>query len=335
MKKAKPRRRRATPRYGAARRLHALSAMLASGHGVTLEEIRARFGVSRFTAMRSIAALEEAHEPIVLEKDGRKNVYRLDTRVPGRVKGLSVSKVVAIELARQLLAFLAGTSFKDDLDDVLDQLLAGADRKTLDGAKEIRKKVHVVNDMPHLYDEKSDTIDALLTGLTRSERVTLTTGGPGKETRTFDFEPWTLVSYKKGLYVDGFSARHQAMRSYGLDALTHVEWKKGERFELPKDHDPVAHYAPRFGIFGGQKTRVRIRFAEKVARYVVRRRVHPSQRVETRKDGTVVLTMTVEGTEEIVSWVLGYGAHAEVLEPATLRERIADVVRAMRATYGV
>lgn len=42
----------------------------------------------------------------------------------------------------------------------------------------------------------------------------------------------------------------------------------------------------------------------------------------------------VEGLDEIVWWVLGYGPHAVVREPAELAARVAEMAQAMAARYG-
>jgi len=63
-------------------------------------------------------------------------------------------------------------------------------------------------------------------------------------------------------------------------------------------------------------------FDEKVARFVRRRQWHPTQEIK-RVEGGVELTMEVAGTVELLSWVLGFGDKAEVLEPESLREEIA------------
>ena len=46
--------------------------------------------------------------------------------------------------------------------------------------------------------------------------------------------------------------------------------------------------------------------------------------------------MDVRGTVEVVSWVLGFGDKAEVLEPPALRAEVADEVkRAARIYYAL
>jgi len=42
----------------------------------------------------------------------------------------------------------------------------------------------------------------------------------------------------------------------------------------------------------------------------------------------------VDGLNEIVWWVLGYGPEVEVIEPPELRTRVADAARRMLTLYG-
>ena len=44
-------------------------------------------------------------------------------------------------------------------------------------------------------------------------------------------------------------------------------------------------------------------------------------------------TMEVRGLQEVMSWVMGFGRHAEVLEPAHLREAVAQELAATTGKY--
>ena len=70
--------------------------------------------------------------------------------------------------------------------------------------------------------------------------------------------------------------------------------------------------------------RVRIRFDRRWATYVAEHTWHASQQLAPAPDGGVELAMQVGGTAELRSWILSFGAGAEVLEPASLR---AEVVK--------
>jgi predicted DNA-binding transcriptional regulator YafY len=85
-------------------------------------------------------------------------------------------------------------------------------------------------------------------------------------------------------------------------------------------------------LIGGERQTVRIFFDAKVARYVRRRRWHPTQRIVTVPGG-VELTMEVAGSVEVASWVLGFGDKAVVLEPTALRDRVAGELRTAAARY--
>ncbi len=45
------------------------------------------------------------------------------------------------------------------------------------------------------------------------------------------------------------------------------------------------------------------------------------------------LTMRVGVAPDLESWILGWGDHAEVIEPGNLRERISPTIRSMAAKY--
>jgi len=63
-----------------------------------------------------------------------------------------------------------------------------------------------------------------------------------------------------------------------------------------------------------------------------RRRWHPSQRV-CNVAGGAILTLRVHPSAGLENWILGFGAAAEVLEPAHLRRTIATRLRQALQLY--
>jgi predicted DNA-binding transcriptional regulator YafY len=89
-----------------------------------------------------------------------------------------------------------------------------------------------------------------------------------------------------------------------------------------------------FGIIRGARTSVRLWFDASVARIVERRSWHPSQKVTRVTDG-IELALVVDGTDELLSWVLSFGEKAMVLEPEMLRAEARKIAKAMLARYEV
>jgi predicted DNA-binding transcriptional regulator YafY len=320
-------------RFGPAQRLLEARKLLATPHGATLDELRERLSCSRHTAMRTVKALEAMGEAVHEEREERRLRYRIEAARGGKETKLSTSHVLAVAIAQQVLDFLEGTSLKESFDEVVELLESSIAPKAFAELRKLRGKVVVLQDAPWVKIDRTDVVDALVTGLTKNERVTLHGVGSGGAERSFDFEPYALLLWKKGLYVPGYSHHHKCVRLFGLDRLNDGEWKRGETFEVPASWDAHARYAGSFGLFDGPETTVRVALSAKVARYVTRRQWMPDQKIEEHADGHVVLTMTVRGTNDVVNWVLGFGEHAVVLEPASLREELARVTSRMAAAY--
>ena len=309
-------------RYGPARRLGEVQELLNSGDGASVYDVAERFRVSVRTALRYIRALQIAGEPLYEEMAGRRKVWRVMTSARPQTITLTTAQMVALFLSRRVFDFLAGTGFKEDLDEVFAKLEAQLRRKDLATARNLGRKVFDVNEARHIYEGRIEDVNDIVTALLREDRLRVTHESVGGGKKSFVLDPYTLVVYKKGLYLAGFSHDHQAIRTFALDGFREVEWLKGDRFKYPADYRPEQLTEGAFGLIRGEPTRVRILFDEKVARYVQRRQWHPTQRFSRAAGGAVEMTMDVRGTVEVVSWVLGFGDKARVLDPVDLREAV-------------
>ena len=238
--------------------------------------------------------------------------------------------MVALSLSRRLFDFLAGTGFKENLDDVFARLEATLRRKDVAAARNLDRKLFDVNEAPHLYAGCVDDMNDIVTALLRKERLRVRHAGVGGGRTPFLVEPYTLIVCKKGLYLVGKSAHHEAVRTFALDGLRSVEWQKGDGFTYPPDYHPSTLAAGSFDLFPGTPEPVRI-FDKTVERFVRRRQWHPSQHI-ARVPGGIELTMTVAPTADVASWVLSFGDKAQLLAPEVLRDEIAaELERAARA----
>ena len=240
--------------------------------------------------------------------------------------------MVALFLSRRVFDFLAGTGFKEDLDDVFARLEATLKRKDFLAARNLDRKIFDVNEAPHIYAERLEDVNDITTALLREERLRVRHDSVGSARTPFVVEPYTLLIYKKGLYLVAHSLHHNAVRTFALDGFRAVDWLRGDGFDYPANYHPSKLAEGAFGLIGGNRERIRIFFDETVARFVRRRQWHPSQKVRN-VDGGIVLTMDVAGYVEVRSWVLGFGDKATVLEPAALREEVAAELRRAVAKY--
>lgn len=78
---------------------------------------------------------------------------------------------------------------------------------------------------------------------------------------------------------------------------------------------------------------IEIRFDAKQAPYIRERTYHTTQTLENLPDGGVVLRFRSSGITELTRWVLQFGAHAEVMGPAELRNATVTAIHEMLAIY--
>jgi predicted DNA-binding transcriptional regulator YafY len=314
-----------TGRYSPSRRLAEVRTLLHATGGASIYDIAERLGISIRTALRYLQALEDTGERLYEDPDadGRKKVWRV---VPSTREGtmkLTTSQMVSLVLSRRVFDFLDGTGFKEDLEDVFKQIEATLQRKDFVAARHLDKKLYDVNEAPYRYEGRIDDVNDIVTSLLREDRLSAKHTSVKKGEERFKIDPYTLLVYKKGLYLAGYSHHHKALRTFALDGFSALDWKKGDRFKYPADYDPTKLVEGAFGLFGGAATEVKIFFSSRVARYVERRQWHPTQKV-SKVPGGVELKMTVHGTVEIRSWVLGFGDQAEVIDPPALRQAVAE-----------
>jgi len=325
--------------YEPSRRLQELRTYLRSSGGATVYDIADRLHVCVRTSIRYLGALESAgelapkDEDDEVDLDGKRRIWRLE-RKPNSAEPISftTTQMLALSLSRRVFDFLAGTGFKEDLDDVFASVEATLKRRDFEHAKNLDRKLLDLNEKPHIYANRLDDVNDIVSALLSEQRLSVTHGSVAKWGKRFELEPYTLVVYKKGLYLLGRSSHHQGIRTFSLDGFRDVERLKKAKFEYPADYRPEKLFEGAFGMMSGPLARVRIRFDHEVARYIRRRQWHPTQQLKQVGDD-LELTMDVAGTTEVLSWVLEWGDKALVLEPEKLRDEVAAAHRRAAARY--
>jgi predicted DNA-binding transcriptional regulator YafY len=320
------------PAYAPARRLHELKLLLQGSGGASVYDVAERLEVSVRTALRYLEALKRAGEPVYDETLGRRKIWRLMPSARQGALTLTTSQMLSLFLSRRVVDFLAGTGFKEDLDDVFRKLEVTLRRRDLAAARNLERKIYDINEAPHIYSDRLEDVNDIVTALLREERLLGRHESVRDGRESFRLDPYTLIVYRKGLYLAGFSHLHGEVRTLTLDGFRELTWLKEERFDYPADYQPSRLFEGAFGLIVGPPAKVRIQFSDKVARFVRRRLWHSTQRIR-KVPGGIELAMEVRGTTELQSWVLGFGRHATVLAPAELRQAVQAELRDALAGY--
>ncbi len=107
-----------------------------------------------------------------------------------------------------------------------------------------------------------------------------------------------------------------------------------ERFVRDADFSAADWIGSAFQLHGGEEViDVAIWFSKVRAQFIRERLWHPSQKIEERKDGSLILHMQTAGMVEVKNWVLQFGSQAEVLAPEQLRDACRAEIANMMEKY--
>jgi predicted DNA-binding transcriptional regulator YafY len=328
--------RRRTPTYGAATRLARIVYELHQRrYGWSFEAIQQALDISERTLLRYLSVcrreLADSKGRPLLEivRRGPRRLLRLSEAVP--VAESSSYELAFFYFALSVFRFLDGTVIKDGVDGLWERLWRGLPRAQQERLGDFSRKFYAVPYAVKDYHGFDDILDTCVQCLVYQHRMRIDYRGLLGEGKVHDFDPYTLTTYRGGLYLIGYSHGFKKTIWLAVERIGSVE-KLPTAFEYPKAYSPQKHTAGIFGIIDGAETRVELllRNADTAA-YLSARRLHPTQQFAPRRDGTTLLTMTVRGTTELLPWILSLGPYVEVLKPRALREEIQEsLAEAMR-----
>ena len=149
----------------------------------------------------------------------------------------------------------------------------------------------------------------------------------------FNVRPYCVKYFKQRWYLLGDS--DLGLRIYSLDRFVDME-ELEEHFEIPKGFDAEEYFGNYFGVIIGEEPEdVKIRVVPDQVKYIRTLPMHGSQRETVQEDGSSVFSYHIAPTFDFVQEILSHGADVEVLDPAELRESVADIIAGMASRYGL
>jgi predicted DNA-binding transcriptional regulator YafY len=135
------------------------------------------------------------------------------------------------------------------------------------------------------------------------------------------------------LYLIGYDENRKARRTFKVERILTAALTP-EAFAAPEGESPARELLRAWDVIADEDpVQVVIRFSAAVAKRAAETRWHPSQQLEPQKDGTLLWRGLIAGMREVRIWILGWGADAEVLEPAALRHEVAAELGRAAALY--
>jgi proteasome accessory factor B len=302
---------------------------LLSESPLPLKTIAERLKTTTRTINRDLATLQQAGVPLTehIGAHGLKH-WTLTDRNPGKLSTFSYDEAAALYLGRRFLEPLTQTFLWEAADSALKKVRSQLGSQPIRYLDRLLNVFRTAETSKNRYIEKAEMIDALILGCEEQREVVIAYRAlSADEEETYTIRPYEMEVCGGTIYVTGFSCKSNGLRLWKLDRMSSA-LATDVKFAKPVDYEFIWFAAPT-----DPPQKVRILFDSSVARFVQEHCWHESEKITERPDGSLLVEYELRETVFIKKRLLSYGSHAEVLEPASLREQLKEEIDLMAKRY--
>ncbi len=306
--------------------------LLQGGCPRNARELAAECGVSRRTVHRDLSVIEQAGIPFFYDRDA--DGYRLHHSALLPAINLTLDEALALVALATELGRPGGIPLLQPARDAALKIESALPLAVRAAVGSTLRRMAVRPAAPARHASLQQTYEQVRRAVARDESldcVYISFHDKGQIRTRLD--PYWLLFSERAWYVIGRSSRHRAVRTFKLGRFRTVE-PAGRHFRRPGNPTLEGHLGNAWRLMRGDTTyRVHLVFSPLVSPNVAEVVWHRTQTVRWDDDGSVHFEATVDGLDEIVWWVLGYGPHVRVVDPPELRDRLVAMTRATLAQY--
>ena len=321
------------------RKLHRLLSILRKiddRERCTPRTLAERFNTTERNIYRDINDLNAAGFPIVFDSEFNGYMFA-DPEYCLRELGLSSGELMALLMGHQVARSI-GRPFEKAFQSILKKVHTDTSRKTRAKVKKMEEEERFFVGIDHdeeWFKKVEKQYNAVNEAIDRKVELEIVYKKlkDEKETRRA-IAPYGLV-FQYGLwYAVGYCNLRKDIRVFALDCIK--DFKLTERhYSIPADFDIGEYFKPGWKMRRyGEPVEVVLRFGKEYARWIKRQKWHPTQKIEEKKDGSLIFKVTVEGTKELKWWIYHWIPYCEVIAPPELKKEMTGEMKAMLKVYG-
>ena len=315
-------------------RLFALVLLLQNRPNMSSRDLAEHFGVSRRTIFRDLRTLGESGVPLTYAEEGGYEIlegYQLPPLM------LSAREAATLLVGTAFTTLQPDASLRADADAVamkIRSVLPEPVREYIDNLQErtVLAPFNETQDQGGATDKEQGLWFELSEAIARQRRVKMTYYVASRDEETVrEVDPLGLVYYSDHWNLIAYDHLRDDIRNFRLDQIKKLR-TRFDRFEPPAGFDLKEHLRER-GT-SPKNVRITVRFRNRAWRWA-RRQVPADVEQELREEGGWTrVTFEFENLGYVAKWLLRYGTDAEVVEPAELRDEVAEQARSVAEMYG-
>lgn len=308
---------------------------LMRGRRIYLPDMAEEFKVDLRSLQRDIADLTEMHLPIESKQiNGRKEFMLLDSAIKFPVL-FGLSDIIVAKMAVQMMQHFEGIELVGYIQTLAKQVNDSISQVLAEKVDNLDQKLYSHQAFRRNYKSSADQFEDILFGLLYQKKIEILYQSIGRKPRSHVVCPYTLMSYKTGLYllasIDEVDGSGKPL-TFALERILKTKRLK-EEFKLPPKWSPKSNFPTLGGLLPGAEEDVVIHFDPSLEVYL-KHLIWPPKTVIRKKSKNILLFQSrINVSEEIINWIIGFGPLAKVVKPESLVESIKGKLNKTLAKY--
>lgn len=310
--------------------------LLFSGRRYTLTNLAERLQCSKTTIERLINEIEIFDE-VELGKEGRERWFQINRLRKNKKLLIMHEQIQQLILCKEFASCVLPDGLKEEIEKTVQHaadFISDDDIKNFSLQPIARVSGKGIID----YTPFQSIITLIMQAIPKKRLCDVVYRGLKSDCqRSFSIAPMRLLSYQNSLYIECWRIKKknndEVVQSITL-AVHRIETfnptKHKHSFIEPPNNDNGG-----FGLINNSLIDAVVRFDRSVARYVTERKWSDNQSIETMPSGDTLLRFSAKSQEELFSWLLSFGCHAELIEPIELRAKLRESLSSTMSLYCV
>jgi predicted DNA-binding transcriptional regulator YafY len=299
------------------------------------EDLARTLETSKRTIYRDLVALGQAGVPVI-STPGRGYALVEGYFLPP--VSFTTDEATILSLGADVMAQSFDTHYRAAAQSAASKITAALPERLRVDVAALRERIFVGPDRAALEPETAATLRTLRGAVIASQRVRFryhtryhyaptSDADDGDAPHWREADPYSLAHIHGAWYLNAYCHLRKDRRNFRLERIESLTLLD-QRFAPPAAPQRRPQRPNEaLGVVA------RIQFDEEAARWARESPSFFTVAQEETTNGGLLVTLRLRHEDEITQWLLGWGSHARVLSPASLRQRIADEAAALLRLY--
>lgn len=284
-------------------------------------------GVTERSIYRDILTLSEANIPIYYDRG-----YKLASSNFLPPLNFNFEEYRCLKLALESSPLIQTGNHQNTLKQILAKVEAGLSPQVKSTKAITRDTTHIDITTSQAAPSNEEMFALIEQAINETKQLKITYDAIESGLKERLVEPYFIIFRGRAFYFVAFCHVRSLFRTFRLDRVRELELtEKG--FIRQTDISAEDYFKGSWEVFSGDPVDVVVRFKGAAAKVVRGSHHHTDEEIEVLSDNELTYRVRVNGTHEILRWIIGFGDQAEVLSPDSIKSELKRVGQYLSGTY--